>query len=85
MESNKRGESQTSEESCEIRSSLKPGDKVLLKKLDAWVILPDATMTVKQVGDFSALGVAYGALCEWINPKGSAHQKVYAVDEVVPI
>ena len=64
--------------------SLKTGDKVRLKKLDSWVTTQDAAMTVKKVGEFSALGVAYGALCEWINAQGHAFEKVYAVDEIIP-
>ena len=64
--------------------SLKPGDKVRLKKLDKWVIARDAAMTVKHIGDYSAFGIVYGALCEWINAQGRAFEKVYAVDEIVP-
>ena len=44
----------------------KEGQKVRLKKLENWVT-EDATMTVKHVGVFPALGNACGALCEWIN------------------
>ena len=63
--------------------SLQPGDKVRLKKLESWITAQDAAMTVKQVGDFSALGVAYGALCEWINARGHAHEKVYSLDDII--
>lgn len=67
------------------KKSLKPGDKVLLKKLDSWITAQDAAMTVKQIGDYSPLGVAYGALCEWVSAHGHAHEKVYPVDDIIPI
>ena len=78
-------ESLKNQESLTTGEALKPGDKVRLKKLEKWVITQDAAMTVKHVGDYSALGVAYGALCEWINAHGHAHEKVYALDDIVPI
>lgn len=65
--------------------SLKPGDKVRLKKLQDWIVAQEAAMTIKHVGDYSSLGVARGVCCEWINARGRALQKIYSVDEVVPI
>jgi effector-binding domain-containing protein len=53
--------------------SLKPGDKVRLKRLDNWVTPQDSVMTVKHIGEFPHLGLSRGALCEWIDAMGGAH------------
>jgi effector-binding domain-containing protein len=65
--------------------TLKPGDKVRLKKLENWITPQDAAMTVKHIGDYSALGVAYGALCEWGNKRGYSLEKVYSLDDIVSL
>jgi hypothetical protein len=65
--------------------SLKPGDKVRLKKLQDWVVTQEAAMTIKHVGEYSSLGLARGVCCEWINARGRALIKVYAMEDVIPI
>jgi hypothetical protein len=65
--------------------SLKAGDKVRLKKLDSWVTSRDAAMTVKRVGEFPEKGITLGALCEWINAQGLSHERVYSLEELLPL
>jgi hypothetical protein len=65
--------------------SLKPGDKVRLKRLDNWVTPQDSVMTVKHIGEFPHLGLSRGALCEWIDAQGGAHEKVYPLDDLITL
>jgi hypothetical protein len=66
-------------------ASLKPGDKVRLRKMDQeWLVSHEACLVVKQVGDFSTHGIPYGARCAWITSRGAVREKVYALSDLAP-
>jgi hypothetical protein len=69
----------------ELLESLKTGDKVRLKHLDNWVTAHDSALTVKRIGEFPEHGISWGALCEWISPKGGRLEKIYPIEKLIAL